>query len=121
VSLLTDRRTYAALAVVQAGDAVACGLRIPPIKKALDDVGLAEHLRPVLPVVKAASALGLLSVFRFPGLARFTTFVLTVYFVLAVAFHIKAKDISPGLVAASSFLALYGVMTVKGPGAVSRR
>ncbi|MDT7758769.1 MAG: hypothetical protein QOH27_4667 [Mycobacterium sp.] len=62
MSLLTDRRTYAALAVLQAGDAVACGLQIPPIKKVLDDVGLAEHLRPVLPVVKAASALGLLSV-----------------------------------------------------------
>jgi hypothetical protein len=47
--------------------------------------------------------------------------MLTVYFVLAVAFHVKAKDVSPGLLAASSFLALYGVMTVKGPGAVSWR
>jgi hypothetical protein len=120
VSLLTDRRTYAALAAMQAGDAVACGLQIPPIKKALDDVGLAEGLRPVLPVVKAAAAVGLLSVFRFPGLARLTTFMLTVYFVLAVAFHVKAKDWSPGLVAASSFLALYGAMTVRGP-SVSRR
>jgi hypothetical protein len=119
VNLLTERRTYTVLALLQAGDAVACGLQLPPVKKALDDVDLPEHLRPVLPVVKAASVLGLLSVYRFPGLARFTTFMLSVYFVLAVAFHLKAKDFSPGLAAASSFLALYGAMTVKGP--VNRR
>jgi len=115
VSALTSTKTYTALAAMQAGDAVACALMVPPIKKAFDDVGLAEELRPVIPVVKAASAVGLLSVYRFPRLARLTTFMLTVYFVLAVAFHVKAKDWSPGLVAASSFLGLFGAMTVRGP------
>lgn len=115
MSALTSRTTYAALAAIQAGDAVACGLQLPPIKKALDDVGLAEGLRPVLPVAKGAAAIGLLSVYRFPALARLTTFMCTVYFVLAVAFHVKAKDWSPGLAAAAAFLGLYGAMTVKGP------
>jgi 1-acyl-sn-glycerol-3-phosphate acyltransferase len=115
VSALTSRRTYAALAVMQVGDAVACGLQVPPIKKAFDDVGLAEELRPVIPVVKAASAVGLLSVYRFPALARVTTFMLTVYFVLAIAFHVKARDWSPGLMAAAAFLGLFGAMTVTGP------
>jgi len=115
VSALTARRTYAGLAVLQAGDAVACALMVPPIKKALDDVGLAEELRPVIPVVKAASAVGLLSVYRCPRLARLTTFMLTVYFVLAVGSHVRARDWSPGLVAASSFLGLFGAMTVRGP------
>lgn len=41
--------------------------------------------------------------------------MLTVYFVLAVGSHVRAKDWSPGLVAASSLLALFGAMTVKGP------
>lgn len=117
MSALTSRRTYAALAVMQAGDAVACAKQIPPIKKAFDDVGLAPELRPLIPWVKGASALGLLSVFRFPALARLTTFMLTIYFVLAVGAHIRAKDYSPGLVAASSFLGLFGAMTVKGPDA----
>ncbi len=72
---------------MQAGDAVACAMQIPPIRKALDDVGL----------------------------ARLTTFMLTVYFVLAVSFDVKARDWSPGLVAAATFLGLYGAMTVKGP------
>ncbi|PRC45786.1 hypothetical protein C6A85_93395, partial [Mycobacterium sp. ITM-2017-0098] len=88
---------------------------VAPIEKALDDVRLAPELRPLIPFVKAASAIGLLSVFRFPALARLTTFMLTVYFVLAVGFHIRAKDWSPGLVAASSLLGLFGAMTVTGP------
>src|SRR4051812_5251336 len=120
MTVLTAPRTYALLAAFQAGDAVANAIPIAYVVKAQDDVELATELRPVLPFVKAASALGLLSVFRFPGLARLTTFMLTVYFVLAVAFHVKAKDWSPGLVAASSFLALYGFMTVKGPAVTAR-
>ncbi|MCV7422855.1 DoxX family protein [Mycobacterium yunnanensis] len=115
MSALTSRRSYAVLAAMQAGDAVACAKMIPPIEKALDDVGLAENIRPVLPVVKAASAVGLLSVYRCPRLARLTTFMLTVYFVLAVGSHVRAKDWSPGLVAASTFLGLFGAMTVTGP------
>jgi hypothetical protein len=115
VSALTARRTYAVLAALQAGDAVACAVPLAPIEKALDDVHLAPELRPILPVVKAASALGLMSVFRYPALARFTTFMLTLYFVAAVGFHVRAKDWSPGLVAASSFLLLYGAMTATGP------
>lgn len=115
MSALTSPRTYTVLALMQAADAVACAQQIPPIKKTLDDVGVPEELRPVIPIVKAASAIGLLSVFRFPALARLTTFMLTVYFVLAVGSHVRAKDWSPGLVAASSLLALFGAMTVKGP------
>lgn len=115
MSALTSNRTYAALAALQAGDAVACAIPIAPIEKAFDDVGLAPQLRPIIPVVKVASAIGLLSVYRFPGLARLTTFMLTVYFVLAVGSHVRAKDWSPGLVAASSFLTLFGAMTVTGP------
>ena len=115
MSALTANRTYALLAALQAGDAVASAGPIAPIAKAFDDVGLAPELRPLIPVVKVAAAIGLLSVYRYPALARLTTFMLTIYFVLAVAFHVKAKDWSPALVAASSFLVLYGAMTVKGP------
>ncbi|GJF15138.1 hypothetical protein NGTWS1803_29220 [Mycolicibacterium cyprinidarum] len=120
MTALTSTKTYTLLAALQAGDAVACAIPVAPITKALDDVGLDPQLRPVLPIVKAASAIGLLSVYRFPALARVTTFMLTIYFVLAVAFHVRAKDWSPGLVAASSFLALFGTMTAKGP-SINRR
>jgi len=115
VSALTSRRAYLALAVLQAADAAACVGPVAPVKKAFDDVGLPEELRPLIPVVKAASAVGLLSVVRFPALARLTTFMLTVYFVLAVGSHLRVRDISPNLIAASAFLALFGTMTVEGP------
>jgi hypothetical protein len=115
MNALTSPKVYAVLAAIQAGDAAACAAHAAPIEKAFDDVGLAPELRPIIPFVKAASAIGLLSVFRFPALARLTTFMLTVYFVLAVGAHIRAKDWSPGLVAAASFLGIFGTMTVKGP------
>jgi hypothetical protein len=38
--------------------------RLP--SKILDDLGVPENIRPVFPVVKAAAAVGLLSVTRFP-------------------------------------------------------
>ncbi|KUI40274.1 DoxX family protein [Mycobacterium sp. GA-2829] len=115
MSALTGQRTYAMLAAMQVADAAACVKPIAPIKKAFDTVGLPEELRPVIPVVKVASAVGLLSVFRWPALTRLTTFMLTVYFVLAAGSHVRVRDWSPGLAASSSLLALFAAMTVKGP------
>lgn len=120
MSALTSRRAYLTLAAIQAADAAACVGPVAPIKKAFDDVGLPEELRPLIPIVKAASAVGLLSVLRFPALARLTTFMLTVYFVLAVGSHLRVRDFSPNLLAASSFLALFGAMTVQGPDLTTR-
>jgi hypothetical protein len=45
--------------------------------------------------------------------------MLTVYMALAVSFHVKAKDWSVALVAATMFLALWATMTAKGPCATS--
>ena len=67
------------------------------------------------PQVKAAAAIGLLSVTRFPALARLTTAMLTLYFVLAVGAHIRARDKVVNAIPAASFLATFAVMTVKGP------
>ncbi len=54
---------------------------------------------------------------RYPALARLTTFMLTVYFVLAVGAHVRAKDWSPVAMPRPrrTLLAIYGAMTVKGP------
>jgi hypothetical protein len=92
MTVLPSPRAYAALAAFQAGDAVACAIPIPPIAKSLDTLGVPENVRPVLPAVKADSAIGLLSVSRFPALARLTTAMLTLYFVLVVGAHIRARD-----------------------------
>lgn len=115
MSVLTSPKAYAALAAFHAGDAVACAVQVAPIKKVLDDLGVPDSVRPVLPVVKAAAAVGLLSVTWFPALARLTTAMLTLYFVLAVGAHIRARDKVVNTIPAASFLATFAVMTVQGP------
>ncbi|CPR08469.1 hypothetical protein BN971_01277 [Mycobacterium bohemicum DSM 44277] len=87
MSALTSPKTYTGLAAFHAADAVACAVQVAPIKKILDDLGVPEGVRPVLPVVKGAAAVGLLSVTWFPALARLTTAMLTLYFTLAVGAH----------------------------------
>jgi len=111
----TSPKTYAALAAFQAGDAVACAIPIPPIAKALDQYGVPDNIRWILPVAKAASVIGLLSAGRFPALARVTTAMLTLYFVLAVGAHIRVRDRIVNAIPAGSFLVTYAVLTVKGP------
>jgi len=116
VSTFTSPKTYAALAAFQAGDAVACAIPLPQITKALDQYGVPPNIRWILPVAKAASVVGLLSASRFPALARLTTAMLTLYFVLAVGAHIRVRDRIVNTLPAASFLATYTVLTVKGPG-----
>lgn len=115
MSVLTSPKTYVALAAFHAGDAVACGVQVAPIKKVLDTLGVPDDVRRVLPVVKAAAAVGLLSVTRFPALARLTTAMLTLYFVLAVGAHIRVRDKVVNTLPAATFLATFAAMTVKGP------
>jgi hypothetical protein len=115
MSVLTSPKTYAALAAFNAVDAVACGVQVAPIRNTLDNLGVPDNVRPVLPAVKAAAAVGLLSVTRFPALARLTTAMLTLYFVLAVGAHVRARDKLVNALPAASFLATFAVMTAKGP------
>lgn len=115
MSVLTSPKTYTGLAAFQAADAAACAIGVPYISKALDTVQCPEQVRPLLPIVKAASAVGLLSVHRFPALARLTTAALTLYFVLAVGAHIRVRDSIANTVPAASFLALFAAMTLRGP------
>ena len=59
--------------------------------------------------------IGLLSAGRVPALARLTTAMLTLYFVLAVGAHLRVRDKIVNAIPAASFLATYAVMTAKGP------
>jgi hypothetical protein len=115
MSVLTSPKTYVGLAAFHAIDAVACAVQVAPVKKTLDDVGVPDNIRPVMPVVKAAAAVGLLSIIRFPALARLTTAMLTLYFALAVGAHIRVRDKVVNGLPAAVFLALFAAMTVKGP------
>lgn len=108
-------KTYAALAAFQAADAVGCAIPIPPVAKSLDALGVPLRIRWMLPTSKAASAIGLLAAGRIPALARLTTAMLTVYFVLAVGAHVRARDRLVNAVPAASLLATYAILTARGP------
>jgi hypothetical protein len=115
MSSLTRSKTYAGLAAFQAFDAVACAIPIPPIAKSLDSLGVPPEIRWLLPTAKAASVIGLLSASRVPALARLTTAMLTLYFVLAVGAHLRVRDKLVNAIPAASFLVTYAVLTAKGP------
>ncbi len=115
MSVLGSPKTYAGLAAFHAVDAVGCAVQFAPIKKVLDDLDIPEDIRPVFPVVKGAAAIGLASVTRFPALARLTTAMLTLYFILAVGAHVRAKDKILNTIPAATFLTTFALMTVKGP------
>ncbi|MEI7717353.1 MAG: DoxX family protein [Mycobacterium sp.] len=115
MSVLTSEKTYLGLAAFHAADAVACAAQVAPIKEILDRLDVPEGVRPVFPAIKAAAAVGLLSVRWFPALARLTTAMLTLYFVLAIGAHVRARDTAANTVPAVVFLALFAAMTAAGP------
>ena len=115
MGFLTSPKTYVGLAVFQAVDAAACAAQVPPIKTSLDSVGCPESVRRVLPLVKGAAAVGLLSVKWFPGLARLTTAMLTLYFVLAVGAHVRVRDKVVNTLPAAALLTTFAAMAAKGP------
>ncbi|MET0896896.1 MAG: DoxX family protein [Mycobacterium sp.] len=111
----TTPQTYTALAAVQAVDAALCVGPVRFVGQCLEDVELPRRYWTVLPVVKAASAVGLASVWRTPALARFTAGMLTLYFTLAVGAHIRVRDFGRNFASATALLAVYGVLAGKSP------
>lgn len=115
MSLLTSRRTYAALGVFEAGDAVASAIPIPYVARTMDRLGIRPAVRRLIPVAKAAVAFGLLSVFRFPRLARLTTGAVAGYFTVALTLRIRARDRAVDIVPSALLLAVFAGMAARGP------
>lgn len=122
---LTSPKSYAALAAFHVVDAVLCAIPIPQVDELLGDLEVPPRLARipagwVLAIVKTFAALGLAPVSRFPGLARLTTTLLTLYFTIAVGLHARtwrrgsATTRLIGLLAVF-FLALCAAMSVRGP------
>lgn len=86
------RRRILALAMAQAGDAVACAIPVQIIKDDLQRLGVPDRVRPIIPVAKGLSAVGLAVGLRRPRLGALTTAALVVYFVLALGAHVRLRD-----------------------------
>ncbi|MGV0627500.1 DoxX family protein [Mycolicibacter minnesotensis] len=120
MSPLTARPTYAALATFLAGDAVASAIPVPYVAQNMDAMRIPPEIRWAVPVAKAATALGLASVFRFPGVARVTTGLLTLYFAGAIGIHVRVRNRVANIVPAVLLLLVFGAMTVQGPHTADR-
>jgi hypothetical protein len=112
---MTSPRTYDALGVYLAASAVGDAIPLPFVTQVLDTIGFPPRFRWIFAPIKAASAVGLFSVRWFPGLARLTTAMLTAYFVLAVSYHVKARDLGAAAVGAAANAAIFAALTAKGP------
>ena len=89
---LAPRQQVLGLVVVQSADAAFNAIPIQWLRDDLEHLGVPEDLRFVFPIIKSASALGLLGGLRWPRLGRVTAAALIVYFVVAMGFHARAKD-----------------------------
>ena len=114
--LLRSPRTYDALGAYMAAGAVGDYKMIAPVaRRTLEAVHFPRRFWWIFTPIKAAAAIGLFSARWSPGLARLTTAMLTIYFVLAVGFHVKARDVSPSAAAAAFSAAVFAAVTAKGP------
>lgn len=81
------------LALVTAVDAVMCVRPAAFIAQCFRDVNFPERWWWVTPWVKGAAALGLVAGLRIPVLGSVTSVALVAYFVVAMTFHVRARDL----------------------------
>lgn len=87
----------ATLAFVQLGDAVMCIKPVPFIRECLIDVRFPERYWWVLAPLKFAAAAGLVIGIWVRPLAILTAASLVLYFVVAMASHVRARDFGRNL------------------------
>jgi DoxX-like family len=86
------RQLAAGLAVLQIVDAIASATPQTSMTARLDHLGVPGVLRPVLPVIKLSTAVGLLAGLRRPRVGAMTSAVLVAFYAAAVSFHGSAGD-----------------------------
>ncbi len=87
----------AGLAAIQVVDAVLCWKPVGFIAQCFRDVHFPERFWPVATPLKLAAAAGLVAGIWFEPLAVLTASCLVAYFVIAVAMHVRARDLGRNL------------------------
>lgn len=103
----------AVLAAIQLGDAALCWKPVAFIRACLVDVRFPQRFWWLLPPLKVAAAAGLVLGIWVRPVAVLTCAALVCYFLVAIAMHLRARDIGRNLlVNATGMLALCTAATV---------
>jgi DoxX-like family len=86
------RQLAAGLAVLQIVDAIASATPQTSMTARLDHLGVPGVLRPVLPVIKISTSVGLLVGLRRPWVGAMTSSAMVAFYAAAVGFHGFAGD-----------------------------
>lgn len=109
----------AGLAAIQLGDAAMCLKPAGFIRACLTDVRFPRRYWRLLPVLKTAAAVGLIAGIWIEPLAVVTAAALVAYFVVAIGFHLHARDFGRNLfVNATGMLVLCTFVLVVIPRAI---
>ena len=95
------------LAVISAVDGLMCLKPAGFIAECFTDVGFPQRYWPLMPVIKFAAAVGLLAGVWIPVLGALTTGSLVLYFIIAIAMHVRMRDLGRNL-----FLNATGMLTI---------
>ena len=112
---MASRGTYDVLAAYLVASAVGDAIPMPFVTQVLDAINFPPRYRWIFAPIKAAAAAGLFSARWSPGLARLTTAMLTLYFALAVGFHVRARDLSVACLGAAANGVIFAALTAKPP------
>lgn len=85
------------LAIIQAGDAVMCVKPVPFIAQCFEDVNWPRRYWWIMSPLKFAAAAGLILGVWLPYLGAVTCAALVLYFMVAIAMHIAARDFGRNL------------------------
>lgn len=95
------------LAAISAVDAVLCLKPAEFIAQCFTNVGFPRRYWPLMPVIKFAATAGLVAGLWVPVLGILTTGCLVLYFLIAIAMHVRMRDLGRNL-----FLNATGMLTI---------
>ncbi|MEV4544721.1 DoxX family protein [Micromonospora echinaurantiaca] len=100
------------LAVISFGDGLLCLRPVAFIARCLEDVHWPRRYWWVLSPVKFAAAAGLIAGIWVPYLGLITSAALVLYFIVAIALHIRARDLGRNLFVNATGMLIVCVFTL---------
>jgi hypothetical protein len=101
-----------ALAAISYVDAALCWRPVDFVRRCLDDIDAPPLARRLLTPVKAAAGTGLLLGLVVPYLGVLTCLALVAFFAVAIAMHVRARDIGRNFANATALGVISGLVTL---------